>query len=188
MFSVDQLVADCLDALGGDASHGALAVKEVVERAVSDPERIEAAIGPPPDLPVFSTWFTSDQLTVLHVVWPPDVDLMAHDHQMWAAIGLYGGREDNRFFRARPEGGLEQRGGRTLRAGDAVLLGDDTVHSVANPSREWTGAIHVYGGDYFISGRRMWPDPEGTPIEFDPTRVISVLEDAARRASRIDPA
>ena len=184
MFSVDQFVADCLDALHRERSHGGAAVKEVLEGAVSNPNAIEAAIGSPQDLPVFSSWFNSEELTVLHVVWPPAVDLMAHDHKMWAAIGLYGGREDNRFFRRLPEGGLEARNLRTLSGGDAILLGDDTVHAVANPSRQWTGAIHVYGGDYFRSGRRMWPDPNCPPIEFDAAELMSVLDDAAQRARR----
>jgi predicted metal-dependent enzyme (double-stranded beta helix superfamily) len=185
MFSIDQLIADCLDAVGREGRRGGVAVKEVVERAVSDPNAIEAAIGPASDAAVFSTWFNSDELTVLHVVWPPGVDLFAHDHRMWASIGLYGGREDNRFFRPLPEGDLEPRGVRTMQRGDTILLGDDTVHAVANPSKEWTGAIHVYGGDYFISGRRMWLEPGRAPIEFDAAQVMSVLDDAARRAGRV---
>jgi predicted metal-dependent enzyme (double-stranded beta helix superfamily) len=184
MFAVDDFVGDCLDALHTAGGHGGAAVKEVVERAVSDPAAIEAALGPPAAAAVFSTWFRSDELTVLHVVWPPDVDLLAHDHKMWAAIGLYGGREDNRFFRVLPEGDLEVRDTKTLEAGDTTLLGNETVHAVANPSAAWTGAIHVYGGDYFVSGRRMWPDPRRPAIEFDASRVMSVLEEAAVRAGR----
>ena len=58
---------------------------------------------------------------MLHVVWPPTVDLLAHDHEMWATIGLYGGREDNSFYRTvGSDGRLEPRGGTTLRAGDTV--------------------------------------------------------------------
>ena len=185
MFNIDQLIADCLDALGKEGRGGGAAVKEVVDRAVSDPNAIEAAIGSPADAPVFTTWFNTDELTLLHVVWPPGVDLFPHDHKMWAAIGLYGGREDNRFFRQLPHGKLESRGVRTLHQRDSILLGDDTVHAVANPSQEWTGAIHVYGGDYFTAGRRMWIEPSGPPTEFDATQVMSVLDDAARRAGRV---
>lgn len=182
MFSIDQFVSDCLEAVHDDGRHGATAVNEVLERAVSASHEVEAALGSPADSPVFSTWFTSDELTVLNVIWPPAVDLMAHDHKMWATIGLYGGREDNRLFRVLPEGHLEQRGQKTLLGGDTVVLGDDTVHAVANPSKEWTGAIHVYGGDYFTSGRRLWLDESRPPIEFDATHVMDVLDDAAEKA------
>jgi predicted metal-dependent enzyme (double-stranded beta helix superfamily) len=185
VFSIDAFVTDCLDALydAHDAGgHGGVAVQEVVERAVSDPGAIEVALGPPPDLPTFGVWFTSDELTVLHVVWPPHVDLFAHDHRMWAAIGLYGGREDNRFFTVRPDGTLDERGGTTLLAQDTVLLGAETVHAVANPSRQWTGAIHVYGGNYFTSGRRMWTGGDTGPVEFDAGTVAATLDAAASRA------
>ena len=164
--------------------HPGGAVKEVLDEALASTNAIESAVGAPVDSPVFSTWFNSEELTVLNVIWPPTVDLMPHDHKMWAAIGLYGGREDNRFYRPLPEGGLEQRGGTTMLAGDSILLGDDTVHAVANPSKEWTGAIHVYGGNYFVSGRRMWPEASAAPIEFDAAEVMSVLNDAAQRAGR----
>ena len=117
-FSVDQLVADCVAAVQDSDGHSGVAVEEVVARAISDPVAIEAAIGHPRDLAVFSTWFNSEELTVLHVVWPPAVDLMAHDHLMWATIGLYGGREDNRVFRSLPDGTLEHRRTKTLRGGD----------------------------------------------------------------------
>ena len=142
-FSIDQLVADLVDARRRSASHAGAAVREVVGRTVAEPSAIEAALGDAADLPTFSTWHNDDELTVLHVIWPPGVDLFAHDHRMWAAIGLYGGREDNALFRTLPAGELELRDTKTLRSGDTVLLGDDTVHAVANPSREWTGAMSV---------------------------------------------
>ena len=184
VFSIDEFVDECLDAVRREGVSGAPAVREILQRTVSKPASVVDAIGEPEAAPVFSTWLTSDELTVLHVVWPPTVDLMPHDHMMWASIGLYGGREDNRFFRALPDGRLENRGGTTLLGGDTVLLGPDTIHAVANPSRVWTGAIHVYGGNYFRPGRRLWLDEDGEPIEFDAARVMAVLDEAATRAGR----
>jgi len=181
-FDIDQLVADCLAAVRDAPGHAGAAVDDVLARIVSDPSSIEASLGHPRDQPTFSTWFNSDELTVLHVVWPPTADLLAHDHTMWAAIGLHGGREDNRFFRELPDGTLEERRGRTLVGGDTIVLGADTVHAVANPSREWTGAIHVYGGDYFREGRRMWIDPRRVGEPFDVGVVTASLDEAAVRA------
>lgn len=181
-FDIDQLVADCLAAVRDASVHAGPAVDDVLARVVSEPSAIEAVLGHPRDQPTFSTWFNTDDLTVLHVVWPPTVDLLAHDHTMWATIGLYGGREDNRLFRELPDGTLEERRARTLRGGDTIALGADTVHAVANPSREWTGAIHVYGGDYFRDGRRMWADPDGVAAPFDVSVVTATLDEAAARA------
>lgn len=184
-FSIEQLVADCVAAAQDSNGHSGVAVEQVLARAISNPAAIEAALGQPRDLPGLTTWLNTDDLTVLHIVWPPEVDLMAHDHLMWAAIGLYGGREDNQVFRSLPDGSLEHRRTKTLRGGDTILLGDDTVHAVANPSREWTGAIHVYGGDYFREGKRMWPDPGQTAATFDVEVVRKTLDDAATRAKAL---
>ena len=38
-------------------------------------------------------------------------------------------------------------------------LGQDIIHSVTNPIPRLTGAIHVYGGDFFAIERSEW-DPE----------------------------
>jgi len=179
-FSVDQFIADCLTARREGQS--AVAVREVLDRTVAMPAPLTATIGSAIRQPSFATWFNSEELTILHVVWPPGVDLFPHDHQMWAAIGIYGGREDNRLFRRLADGKLEQRAEKTMLSGDTVLLGDDTVHAVANPGREWTAAIHIYGGDYFADGRHMWPDASGKPVPFATDRLVDVLESAAEAA------
>ena len=138
-FDPDQFVSDCLAALGD--GHDALAVEELIARAVDDPTSIVRALGEPPDQPLFSTWYRSDELTILNIIWPPQVDLLPHDHLMWASIGLYGGREDNALFRELPDGALEQRGVKRLETGDTVVLGERAIHSVVNPTQRWTGAL-----------------------------------------------
>ena len=105
-FSVDQFIADCLTARREGQS--AVAVREVLDRTVAMPAPLTATIGSAIRQPSFATWFNSEELTILHVVWPSGVDLFPHDHQMWAAIGIYGGREDNRLFRRLADGKLEQ--------------------------------------------------------------------------------
>jgi predicted metal-dependent enzyme (double-stranded beta helix superfamily) len=181
-FAVEAFVGECLDAVRAEGDRGSLAVREVLESALTDPSSIEQEVGDPTEIPLFTTWHNSEELTVLHVVWPPTVDLLAHNHEMWATIGLYGGREDNRYFRARPDGSVEHRGGTTLLSGDTVVLGHDAIHAVANPSREWTAAVHIYGGDYFGTPRCMWPDEGEAPVDFDVGRVTETLEAAAARS------
>ena len=94
---------------------------------------------------------------------------MPHNHQMWAVIGVYTGREDNIFWRRVPggDGGkLEAAGARALSAKDADPLGDNIIHSVTNPIPRLTGAIHVYGGDFFAAERSEWDpgDPSRGPL------------------------
>ena len=150
----DELVASCISA--SEEAEPRLAVKEVLERAIRDFERPDEVEKPASGWLDF--WHVSSTLTVLNAVWPPDMMLYPHDHRMWAAIGLYGGQENNTFYR-RSEGRVVPSGGKELRQGDVVLLGDDTIHAVHNPLRRNTGAIHVYGGDFIKVSRSQW-DPE----------------------------
>ena len=39
---------------------------------------------------------------------------------------------------------------------DAVPLGPEIIHSVINPIDRLTGAIHIYGGDFFAAERSEW--------------------------------
>jgi predicted metal-dependent enzyme (double-stranded beta helix superfamily) len=160
MFDIDQFVADCRDAVAGDASHKA--VREVVARAVADPAAVLRGLGEPRLAGVERVYHGPD-LTILNVVWGPMMTIMPHEHLMWAVIGVYTGAEDNMFWRRLGgESGasrIEAAGARSLRAGDAEPLGHDIVHSVTNPIPRMTGAIHVYGGDFFAVERSEW-DPE----------------------------
>ena len=94
--------------------------------------------------------YHAPDLTILNVVWAPRMTLMPHNHRMWAVIGIYTGREDNIFWRrVARAAGSRPRAPRRCREGDAVPLGRDIIHSVTNPIPRLTGAIHVYGGDFF---------------------------------------
>lgn len=180
-FDQDTFVADCLAALA-EGDRAPAAVRGVLDRTVADAERLTSAIGDPVHLPSMTTWYRSDELTVLHLVWPPAADLAPHDHGMWAAIGLYGGREDNHFYRRDDSGRILPAGGRTMLPTDVAGLGPDVVHRVVNPTKEWTGAIHVYGGDYFAASRTSWSQNDFTPRPFDAEKVSKYLETAAAAA------
>jgi predicted metal-dependent enzyme (double-stranded beta helix superfamily) len=66
----------------------------------------------------------------------------------------YSGHEDNIFWRRLPG-----EGGKLEAAGAKEPLGHNIIHSVTNPIARLTGAIHVYGGDFFRAERSEW-DPE----------------------------
>jgi len=160
MFDTDRFVADCRAALAEEpTSHRA--VREVVAGAVADPEATLRGLGVPTRAGV-TTLHRAPDLTVLHIVWGPQMTIMPHNHRMWAVIGLLSGCEDNIFWRrikGDPQGRLEAAGAQALRAGDCVPLGKDVIHSVTNPIPRLTSAIHVYGGDFFAAERSDW-DPE----------------------------
>jgi predicted metal-dependent enzyme (double-stranded beta helix superfamily) len=162
MFHVDQLVADCVQAIGDPEPR--LAIKEVLARVLSDPSGLERAL--PASRAELVPLHVSDDLTILKVIWAPGMSFRPHNHLMWAAIGLYGGQEDNTFYR-RAGQGLIESGGRQLSTGDVALLGDDTIHAVANPRATFTGAIHVYGGDITNRpGRSEWDQQTGREVDY----------------------
>jgi predicted metal-dependent enzyme (double-stranded beta helix superfamily) len=145
MFDLDQFVFDCRAALRQDASQSS--VREVVARAVSDPAAVLKTVGEP-QLAEMQTLYQTNDLTILNVIWAPWMTLLPHNHRMWTVIGICTGREDNIFWR--------RVQARALTVKDAVPLGHDIIHSVTDPIPRLTGAIHVYGGDFFGVGRSEW--------------------------------
>jgi predicted metal-dependent enzyme (double-stranded beta helix superfamily) len=173
---VDTLVAQCIEAIA--ESQPRKAVRSVLDRALSGGQ-LARALGDP--VGGLNLLYRSKDLTVLNVVWPPRMCLFPHDHRMWAAIGIYGGREDNSFFR-RQGSGIVPSGGKSLAEGDVLLLGDDAIHSVENPVRAHTGAIHVYGGDFFAVPRSQWSSESQKEEPYDVEAVRHQFELAERQS------
>jgi predicted metal-dependent enzyme (double-stranded beta helix superfamily) len=159
MVNLDSIVADCCSAVESDSTH--LGVHEVVKRAFSDPQAVLAAVGKPQTNSIVPI-YRSKSLTIINVVWKPGMTIMPHNHEMWAVIGVYSGREDNIFWRRikdDPDGHIEAAGAKSLATGDVTPLGKDIIHSVTNPLSKPTGALHFYGGDLFEVERSEW-EPE----------------------------
>ena len=98
------------------------------------------------------------------------MNLMPHNHLMWANIGIYTGREDNIFWK-RTANGIRAFGAEALFSRDVASLPKDAVHSVTNPLLRFTGGIHIYGGDFFNTARSQW-DPESLEEEPSDGEVI----------------
>jgi predicted metal-dependent enzyme (double-stranded beta helix superfamily) len=99
---------------------------------------------------------------------------------MWAAIAIYAGQEDNTFFRRVNDERrtLTESGGKQLTTGEVVVLGDDTVHAVANPKNHLTGAIHVYGGDFVNQPRSQWGPGAREERPYDLAEAMQQFADA----------
>jgi len=179
MFDVDRFVVDCRDAA---AASGLPAVLDVLAGAVSAPAEVLTALGEPRRAGA-QVLHRSTELTVLNLIWGPRMCQLPHNHGMWAAIGIYTGREDNIFWRraAGARGSrIEAAGAKALSEREAVPLGPDIIHSVINPIMRLTGAIHVYGGDFFAVPHRQW-DPEHLVEEpYDVERLLALFEESNR--------
>jgi predicted metal-dependent enzyme (double-stranded beta helix superfamily) len=175
--AVEDIVARCQSALGEHTP--TLAVRDVLDELVIDRAGLEQAIGPI-ERGGITTLYNAGDLTILHVAWTPGMALNPHDHRMWAVIGMYGGQEDNAFFRRVP-GGLEPAGGQELPAGDVLVLGHDVIHSVANSRRDFAVALHVYGGDFFSVERSEWDFETYQERPRDLERTRRLFEEANAR-------
>ena len=178
MLDIDEFIAECKAARA--ETEPRLAIKDVLARAVATPDHMAAAL--PADRAGIVPLHVAADLTVLHVVWAPGMSFRPHNHLMWAVIGLYGGQEDNTFYR-RGGAGIVVSGGRELATGDVAVLGDDTIHSVSNPRGTFTGAIHVYGGDITSRpGRSEWDEGTAEEVPYDFDRVRQYFEAANSKA------
>jgi len=151
-FDRDRFVADCVAA--AREADAQAAVREVLARAVSAPDSVLDGIGPPREAG-HDVLHRSPTLTIFAAQWAPRMSLPAHEHRMWALIGIYTGREDNIFWR-RGGRGVTAHAANVLFAGDVAALPADAVHSVTNPLPRFTGGLHIYGGDFFATPRSQW--------------------------------
>jgi predicted metal-dependent enzyme (double-stranded beta helix superfamily) len=143
------------------------------------------------DRSTYEALYRGDDLLVLHGVVPPTpAPVDPHDHQMWAVVGVYRGREDNQLF-ARAEGGsLEPTERFSLTRGEVRAFDAAAIHSIQAADGVYLGAVHVYGGDLFATPRSTWRngaehpnDESALPAFFQRLRA---REDALGRAMTAD--
>ena len=182
MVGIEQFCADCRQAI--KETDQARAVREVVARAISEPTDLMRLIGEPTRAGVF-TLHRSDDLTVLNLIWGPEMNLMPHDHSMWAVIGIYTGTEENTFYRRSKEDGLTKLGLKVMNAKDCSYLGETAIHSVYNPLGKLTGGLHVYGGDFFDAPRSEWDFETFTESTYDVEKNVGLFEESNKRLEEL---
>lgn len=173
-FDVDQFVADCLDAWGDG---GAEAVKLVLERALTRCSAVRDCFGEP-DRAGLQVLYPGPELVVENMIWAPGMSYPAHNHNTPVMTGVYQGTEVNDFFHKigpRTAARLSRTRTVDIIEGDAVLMAHDAIHRIENPDRRrFTGAFHIYMGDYLHSSRSIWyPDDSAeAPASFALTKDI----------------
>lgn len=176
MFDLQQFVEECRLALAEPKP--AKRVEALVRRAIAQPDAVRQAFaqarraerqGP-------ITFACRDaELTVADVTTPPGLRSPAHNHRMWAVIGVYEGQEHNRFYRY-ADGELREKGERLLEPGDVAVLGPRAVHAIENPLPSVSAAIHVYGGDLVErQGRSLWNPHTQEREDYDIARLVAYV-------------
>ena len=181
MFDKDRFVEDCVKA----AAEGQAAVRELLQRAISDPAEVMRALGEPQHAGI-APLLRSRDLTILNFVWAPCMSLMPHNHQMYSVVGIYCGREDNVFWRRRGAT-IAAAGAKSLGPGEVASLGRDVIHSVLNPIGRMTCALHVYGGDFFEppEPRREWDHETLAERPWDLAKVKELFRTAEARSRHL---
>jgi len=177
-FDLEAFISDCIAAVKGPDQQRV--IRETVAEAVSDPAELVRVLGTP-DHAGIEKMYVSDELTVINVIWGPGMTLMPHNHNMWAVIGVYEGREDNIFWRRvkdETQGLIEAAGAKSLGPGDVQPLGSNIIHSVTNPLSRFTAAIHVYGGDFFEMERSEWNPEDLLEHPYNMEKNLKIFEDS----------
>ncbi|WNH10317.1 hypothetical protein [Thalassobellus suaedae] len=156
LIEMQKFIEDCIAA--NKESNPQEAVKAVLAKGVSNPSAMLKAIGEPTEAGL-KVFLRSKELTIFAASWTPQMNLMPHNHHMWANIGIYTGREDNIIWERNKENELKADDVRCLFAGDVATLNTNAIHSVTNPLQRFTGGLHIYGGDFFATERSQW-NPE----------------------------
>lgn len=175
LIEMEKFIEECVSA--SNETDPQEAVKEVLAKGVSDPSNMLKAIGEPTEAGL-KVFLRSENLTIFAASWTPQMNLMPHDHHMWANIGIYTGREDNIIW-GRNENGIEAIDAKCLFEGDVATLNISAIHSVTNPLQRFTGGLHIYGGDFFATERSQW-DPE--TLEEEPSNG-DVIKEIFRKAN-----
>ena len=101
-------------------------------------------------------------------------------------VALLTPRNERVFITSTAETGdeVEAAGARALCTRDAEPLGYNIIHSVTNPIPRLTGAIHVYGGDFFAAERSEWDSETLREGRYDAERTMRLFEESNKfRAS-----
>jgi predicted metal-dependent enzyme (double-stranded beta helix superfamily) len=185
-FDIDEFVRECLQAW---ETEGADAVKDVLDRTLGRGcAPVRECFGDPREAHL-QVLYPGPELVIENMVWAPGMSYPAHNHNTPVMTGVYAGLEVNDFYQAQPAPGgrLQRTETVDINEGEAVLMAHDAIHRIANPNRRtFTGAFHIYMGDYLHSSRSIWyPDEASeTPASFALTKDIFAAANRDLVASR----
>lgn len=173
----ESFVAECASAA---ATGGLAAVVDTLQRSLALGVQVDADAEAP-----YVELHRGPDLLIQRFLWPPGYATRAHDHGgVWAAVGIVAGVEENQIYR-RVGSSICPAKSTSYSAREVAALGREVVHAVRNPrSREWTVALHVYGGDLNSTPEQRWEwcPPDFNRQPFDPADNVSAFFEAVNDA------
>ncbi|OEE61442.1 hypothetical protein A1OS_19235 [Enterovibrio norvegicus] len=184
-FELDSLIEACQHALTTDTPQEA--IRNIVSDMIQDHHQVRQALGQQ-NVASVEKLYASETLSIVNFVWAPHMTMPAHNHNMWAVVGVYEGREDHIFWRRKKdagEGEIEAAGAASISSGEVICMNIDAIHSVTNPTNLFTRAIHIYAGDFFEIERSEWETLSLTENLFDPEKNRERFESENRKYQAI---
>ena len=71
-----------------------------------------------------------------------------------------------------------------MNTGDTIPLGAAIIHAVTNPLDQITGALHVYGGDFFATPRSEWDPRTFEEQPYDVEHTMRAFAEANERLGK----
>ena len=182
MFNKEAFIEQCKSVAHLEDSHKR--IKVILEDALKDPKSIMNELGRPTEAGV-QTLYEASNLSILNFVWAPGMELHPHNHNLWAIIGIYNGVEENTFY-VRKDDAIVRQNSKNIETGCAMMLGKDVIHSVKNTSTEFTGGIHIYGGNFVGVERSQWDESprKEVPYNMEQTRQLFAVANKQRLAAQ----
>lgn len=174
MFNKKTFIEKCKELAIHDDCHKR--IKILLEDALKDPESVLAELGKPAAAG-FDILYAADNLSIINFVWAPGMELHAHNHNLWAVIGIYTGAEENTFY-VRKNDTIVKQNSKDVTAGNVVMLGREVIHSVKNTTKQFTGGIHIYGGDFINIKRSQWDDSSAKESAYNMEQTRQIFADA----------
>jgi predicted metal-dependent enzyme (double-stranded beta helix superfamily) len=176
MFNIDTFIEQCKELALNDDGHKQ--IKNLLVDVLKDPDSIMTELGNPTEAG-FDVLYAADNLSILNFIWAPGMELHAHNHNLWAVIGIYTGNEENTFYVKRDDTIVKQNS-KNVTAGNVVMLGREVIHSVKNVTKKFTGGIHIYGGDFINIKRSQWDNSSAKESAYDMQQTRQIFADANR--------
>ena len=176
MFNKETFIEQCKELALNDDGHKR--IKDLLVDVLKDPDSIMTELGKPSKAG-FDVLYSADNLSIINFTWAPGMELHAHNHNLWAVIGIYTGAEENTFYVKRDDTIVKQNS-KDVTAGNVVMLGREVIHSVKNATKKFTGGIHIYGGDFINIKRSQWDNNSAKESAYDMQQTRQIFADANR--------
>jgi predicted metal-dependent enzyme (double-stranded beta helix superfamily) len=191
-FSVEEFAAGCKEVMSR-ATHRREAARAYLQAAIQQYGADDIIRALQEKVPPGSTIgemivHVSPTLTLLYARLPPRIQSGIHNHTVCACIGQLRGNEVNRLYERSADGRLRETSQMTVRAGEAIALHADVIHSIENPGDEEAHALHIYSGDFgALMDRRSlwgWDDHQEKPFSFPELlrESVSAMHHSGNRA------